>query len=284
MAVKTRNQKQATKTRATAAAAKRRKGVRSSSGRGNSRQVMNFLVPLFFILCIVFCLGFLGFMGYRTVTASSFFNIDAKAIDIRGASRASRDEMERIVRSQAGRSGVWNADLEAIRIEIEKLAYVKSAAVSRVLPNGIQVRVDERIPKAVVRLSTGDFWVDEQAVVLSEVGKNENRPAFVLRGWDESKTEKGNKDNQERVRLYQKLQNEWRDLGIASRVQALNLSDLQDPHAIVEDSGATVSIYLGKEDYGKRLQKGLEVIAGKGDRIESLISHGSNVVAKYRNS
>jgi cell division protein FtsQ len=232
----------------------------------------------------VFCLGFLGFMGYRTVTASSFFSVDAKAIEIRGANRSARDEMERIVRTQAGRSGVWNADLEAIRIEIEKLAYVKSAAVSRVLPNGIQVRIDERIPRAVVRLSAGDFWVDEQAVVLSEVGKNEQRTMFVLRGWDESKTERGNKDNQERVRLYQKLHNEWRDLGIASRVNAINLADLQDPHAVVEDSGASVSIYLGKEDYGKRLQKGLEVIAGKGDRIESLISHGSNVVAKYRNS
>jgi hypothetical protein len=235
-------------------------------------------------LCIVFCLGFLVFMGYRTVTASAFFSIDAKAIDIRGASRAPRDEIERIVRSQAGRSGVWNADLEAIRNDIEKLAYVKSAAVSRVLPNGIQVRVDERIPKAAVRLNAGDFWVDEQAIVLNEVSKSEPRPAFVLRGWDESKTERASKDNQERVRLCQKMQAEWRDLGVVSRVNAINLTDLQDPQAIVEDSGASVSIYLGKEDYGKRLQKGLEVIAGKGDRIESLISHGSNVVAKYRNS
>jgi cell division septal protein FtsQ len=277
MAVKTRNFKQSTKSAARGRKAATRKN-------GNSAQIINFFVPLFFILCIVFCLGFLVFMGYRTVTASAFFSIDAKAIDIRGASRAPRDEIERIVRSQAGRSGVWNADLEAIRNDIEKLAYVKSAAVSRVLPNGIQVRVDERIPKAAVRLNAGDFWVDEQAIVLNEVSKSEPRPAFVLRGWDESKTERASKDNQERVRLCQKMQAEWRDLGVVSRVNAINLTDLQDPQAIVEDSGASVSIYLGKEDYGKRLQKGLEVIAGKGDRIESLISHGSNVVAKYRNS
>jgi hypothetical protein len=221
-------------------------------------------------------------MGYRTVTASAFF--DVKTVDVRGVARAPRDEIERIVRSQAERNGVWNANLEVIRNDIEKLPFVKSVAVSRVLPDGIQVRVDERIPKAVVRLNAGDFWVDGEAVVLSAVGKNEQRPAFVLRGWDESKTERAVRDNQERVRFYQKMLTEWQDLGIAGRVIVVNLSDLQDPQAIVQDSGANVSIHLGKEDYGKRLQKALEVINGKGDKIESLISHGANVVAKYRNS
>lgn len=279
MAVKTRNYKQTIKPRATARG--RRKGAAARKS-GHSRQLVNFFVPLFFILCIVFCLGFLVFMGYRTVTASAFF--DAKTIDVRGATRVSRDEIERIVRAQTERNGVWNANLEIIRNEVEKLAYVKSAAVSRVLPNSIQVRLDERIPKAVARLNAGDFWVDETAFVISAVDKNEQRPDFVLRGWDESRTDRANKENQERVRLYQKMQNEWQDLGIANRVNAVNISDLQDPQAIVQESGATVSIYLGKEDFGKRLQKGLEVIAGKGERIESLISHGSNVVAKYRNS
>ena len=277
MAVKTRNLKRATKPKATA------KGRKASArGGGNARQIINFLVPAFFILCIVFCLGFLVFMGYRTVTASAFF--DVKTVDVRGVARAPRDEIERIVRSQAERNGVWNANLEVIRNDIEKLPFVKSVAVSRVLPDGIQVRVDERIPKAVVRLNAGDFWVDGEAVVLSAVGKNEQRPAFVLRGWDESKTERAVRDNQERVRFYQKMLTEWQDLGIAGRVIVVNLSDLQDPQAIVQDSGANVSIHLGKEDYGKRLQKALEVINGKGDKIESLISHGANVVAKYRNS
>jgi cell division septal protein FtsQ len=288
MAVKTRNQKQTTKPRpAASSGAKRRvtrrKGVRTS-GSGNSRQVINFFVPLFFILCILFCLGFLAFMGYQTVTASAFFSIDAKAIDVRGTNRASRTEIERIVRSQT-LDGVWNANLEAIRSDIEKLTYVKSVAVSRVLPNGMQVRVEERIPKAAARLNAGDFWVDDEAVVLSPVGKTEGqRPEFILRGWDESKTDRAVRDNQERIKLLQKMKKEWQELGIASRVGEVNISDLQNPQVTVEDSGASVVIYLGKEDFGKRLQKGLEVITGKGDKIESLISHGSNVVAKYRNS
>lgn len=278
MATRTRNLKRpAAKPRT---AAKRRKTP--ARRKNTASPVIHFFVPLFFILCIVFCLGFLVFMGYRTVTASAFF--DAKTIDVRGVERVSRDDIEKIVRVQTERNGVWNSDLEAIRNDVEKLPYVKSAAVSRVLPNGVQVRVEERIPKAVVRLASGDFWVDDAAAILGAVEKNEQRPDFVMRGWDESKTERAAKDNQERVKLYQKLQSEWKDLEISNRVNTVNLADLQDPQAIVADSGASVSIFLGKEDFGKRLQKGLEVITGKGDKIESLISHGSNVVAKYRNS
>ncbi|MGI8495252.1 MAG: cell division protein FtsQ/DivIB [Pyrinomonadaceae bacterium] len=277
MATRTRNSKRPTNSPTTA---KRRKT--RARGKSRSGAVVQFLVSLFFVLCIVFCLGFLVLMGYRTVTASSFF--DAKTIDIRGVERVSRDGIEKIVRIQTERSGVWNSDLEAIRSEIEKMAYVKSVAVSRVLPGGIQVRVEERIPKALVRFSSGDFWVDETGSILGAVEKNEQRPDFIMRGWDESKTARADKDNQERVKLYQKLQTEWQDLEIANRVNAVNLADLQDPQAIVTDSGASVSIYLGKEDFGKRLQKGLEVITGKGNKIESLISHGASVVAKYRNS
>ncbi len=273
MATKTQNIRRATKPRANA---KRRNRAAAPRKSGNVRQLINFFISLVFILVIVFCLGFLLFMGYRTVTASPFF--DAKKIDIRGANRVSRDDIERIVRSQTEKNGVWNANLETVRNEIEKQPFVKSAAVSRILPNGVQVRIDERAAKAIVRLNSGgDFWADDEAILFSTVGKNEQRPPFVLRGWDEAKTDKAQKDNRERVKLFLKLQDEFQSLGISNRVAALNLADLQDAQAAVEDSGETVLVNLGREDYGKRLQKALEVITGKGKEIESLILHGSSV-------
>ena len=96
----------------------------------------SFLVPLVFIVGILFCLGFLMFMGYRTVTASAFF--DVKKIDIRGVNRVSKEEIEKIVSQRSEKSGVWNANLTAIKDDVEKLMQVKSAVVARVLaPNFI---------------------------------------------------------------------------------------------------------------------------------------------------
>lgn len=219
-------------------------------------------------------------MGYRTVTASEFFEI--KKMDLRGVSRASKDDIEKIVNNQVEKSGVWNADLNEIKEKIEKLAYVKTAAVSRVLPDGMRVNLVERVPKAVTRIKGGDFWVDEDAVILGLVGENEERPPFILRGWDESKTETSAKDNQTRVKMYQKMLEEWREFDLAKRVKELNLEDLQDPKAIVEDSGFSVSIDLGKDNYGKRLKTGLERIAGRGKEIESVNLSGNREILGFR--
>ena len=73
--------------------------VRTDKKR-DTGNVFNFFVPLVFILSILVVPGLFAFKGYRTVTASSFF--DVKKIEVRGISRVSREDIEKIVRS-AGR-------------------------------------------------------------------------------------------------------------------------------------------------------------------------------------
>jgi cell division septal protein FtsQ len=262
------------------AAAKRPRKRTTANRQKTYGKFANFFVPLFFIFGILICLGILALMGYRTATASTFF--DVKTIDVRGLNRASKDDIEKIVSRQTEKSGVWNADLNVIKTDVERLTFVKSAVVSRVLPDGLRVSVRERVPRAIVRMKAGDFWADEESVILGAVGKDEARPPFVLRGWDESKTDKAAKDNQERVKIYLKMLSEWQEFELARRVSSVNLADLQDPQAIIQDSGQSVTISLGKENFAKRLQKALEVVANKGIQIESIISNGQNVIVKYR--
>ncbi|HEX8367494.1 MAG TPA: FtsQ-type POTRA domain-containing protein [Pyrinomonadaceae bacterium] len=267
------------KRRAAATSPAKRRTASARKSKSPSRLAMT-VVPLFLILCILTCLGFLTFMGYRTVTASAFF--DMKKVEVRGVSRVSREEIEKIVRAGMAKSSVWNANVDEIRTEIEKLPFVKSVAVSRVLPDGVRVNVTERMPRAVVHLNSGDFWVDDDALVLGKAEKNDLQNAFILRGWDEAKTDKALKDNQERVRVFQKIKEDLQKAGIAERVTAINLTYLQDAQVAVEDSGETVSVFLGREDFGKRLRTALENLAGRGKEIGILISHGSNPIARFR--
>src|SRR5829696_5281085 len=151
---------------AAAAPAKRWRATKPAARRGKSGgNFANFFVPLFLIFCILFCLGFLGFMGYCIVTASEFF--DVKKIDVRGAVHTSKSDIEKIVAANTEKSGVWNADLKEIKEKVERLDFVKSVAVSRVLPDGVRVNLIERVPKAVVRLSGGDFWADDEGVIIA---------------------------------------------------------------------------------------------------------------------
>jgi cell division septal protein FtsQ len=234
----------------------------------NSGKLSNFIIPLIFSAGILLCLGFLLFMGYRTVTAAAFF--DVKTVEVRGINKIQREDIEKIVRASTQKSGVWKADLKEIKDGVEKFTLVKSVVVSRILPDGIRVSINERVPRAVVHLNSGDSWADEEAVILGAVGKTEERPPFAMRGWNEDRTDKAVKDNQERVKIYQKMQDEWQNFEIAKRVEAVDLTDLQEPHVIVRDSGEAVSIIFSKENFGKRLQTGLEKIAGKGKEVKSL--------------
>ncbi len=204
-------------------------------------------------------------MGYRTVTASEFF--DVKKIDVRGTVHASKNDIEKIVTVQTEKLGVWNADLKEIKEKVERLDFVKTAAVSRVLPDGVRVNVVERVPKAVVRLNGGDFWADEEGVVIALVEKTAERPPFYLSGWDETKTEQAQKENQVRIKTYQKMLEEWREFDLAKRVESIDLKDLRTPRATIKDSGETVTIVLAKENFGKKLKDGLEKIAGKGKEV-----------------
>ena len=204
-------------------------------------------------------------MGYRTVTASEFF--DVKKIDVRGAAHASKSDIEKIVAANTERSGVWNADLKEIKDRVERLDFVKSAAVSRVLPDGVRVNLIERVPKAGVRLPGGDFWADEEGVIIAPVNKTALLPPFVMRGWDESKTDKAVRENQTRVRLYQKMLEEWKTFELDKRVKIVDMTNLTEPKATVEDSGEAVEIILAKDNFGKKLQFGLENIAGKGQQF-----------------
>lgn len=221
-------------------------------------------------------------MGYKTVTASEFF--DVKQINVEGAKQISANDIENIVKRRVEKTGVWNADLEEIRVDVEKLNFVKSATVSRVLPSGVRVDLVEREPAAVVKLDSGDFWVDKDAVILKRVGEKDERHPFVLQGWNENRTEKAKEDNKKRVKIYLQMLDEWRDFELAKRVSAVDLRDLRDAEAFVEDSGEFVKIIFQTDDYGTGLKKSLEAIAGKGDEIKSAIWDGRVVTTQLRNS
>jgi cell division protein FtsQ len=259
---------------------KRRGAPPKRKGSNTSSRFGGFFLPLVLSLCLLVCLAALGMLGYQSVTASTFFNV--KSIEVRGVERASKDDISRIVASSTEKSGSWNADLLEIKAKVEKIAFVKNAAVSRVLPNGIRVNITERVPVAIVRLGNGDFIVDVEGTILAPVkGKEEKLPVTLL-GWDESKTEKAVKDNLERLKMYQKMMAQWRDFDLVSRVKSVDLADLREPRAVMEDSGMPVSIALGKDSFGEHLRKGISAIVGKGMTFDAVNLVGQNMILSSR--
>src|SRR6476620_985677 len=161
-----------------------RKKGRSASSRKTTKtgtgRFRSFALPLFLSFCILVCLGALGFLGYQTVTASNFF--DVARIDVVGTERTSATDIRRIVEMQTEKSGVWKADLPGIKEKLEKMQWVKSASVSRILPNGIRVQVFEREPLALVRTNDGTVLVDADGSVIAPAKDKEPDFPFAMMG------------------------------------------------------------------------------------------------------
>ncbi len=260
-----------------------RSGGKRKNSRGGSTshsRFGGFFLPLFLSISLLICLSILGYLGLQSVTASKFFEV--KKVEVSGTVRAPREDIARIVSNASEKSGVWNADLDDIKARIEKVQFVKSAAVSRVLPGGLSVHVVERVPIAVVKTPGGDLLIDGEGNILAKAETEEPGLPITMTGWDESKTERAAKENLERVKLYQKMVAEWREVGLVSRVQGVDLADLRDPKAIMEDSGNQVTISVGRESFAEHLKNGAAAIAGKSELFDGVDLVGSNMILTSR--
>ena len=198
-------------------------------------------------------------VGYRVAASASLFQV--RSIDVVGTSRTSAEEIEGLARRAVTRTGVWRADLPALSVELGRLPGVRRAVVSRVLPDGLRVRITERVPLAVVHTAGGHFvWVDDEGVALGEMKPSDQMPVFFIRGWNEDGTEEARKDNTERVRKYLEVVKEWAALGLAERVSEVNLIDLRDVRAQLAGNDSQIEVRLGGQELGPRLKIGLEAL------------------------
>jgi cell division septal protein FtsQ len=267
-----RTQTAASRTRSTRAkAGSRGRTSGTSFPQIDARQML----PYFLSICLIICIGAIVALGYRSAVSSTFFDVSHVSID--GVDRASKTEIEHIVRSETERTGVWNADLELIKSRIEKLSFVRSAAVARVLPNSVLVTVIERQPVALVSLASGPALVDEEGSVIAPAIRDEPELPFAMTGWNEAKTLDSDKENKLRVKMYRSMLAAWTEAGLVDRVTSVNVKDVREPIVLTEDSGKKVAIGVGRENFEQNLRNGLMAIAGKGETFEGVALFGTNL-------
>lgn len=216
-------------------------------------------VPLALRIGVFAIIGLIAFVGYRAAASASFFQV--RTVETRGLSRASADEIKNVVRRDVNETGVWRADLPELSKHLERLPWVRTAVVTRVLPDGIRVRITEREPKAVVRTAAGRFmWVDDDAVYLGEMSSTDQMPAFFLRGWNEDDAPSAQAENRDRVRKFLELQRDWSAQGTSERVSEVNLLDLRDVRVQLAGDDSQIEVRLGSQDQSARLGKALSVL------------------------
>jgi cell division septal protein FtsQ len=219
-------------------------------------------VPAFLKLAIV--IGVLVFAGYRAAASASFFQL--RTVEVQGTSRLQPADIQALVRQSVDKTGVWKADLNDINERIERLPWVRTAIVSRVLPDRIRVRITERSPRVVVRTSAGRFrWVDEDAALLGEMQPTDQIPAFFLNGLSDEDSDSARDENRERVAMFLELQQAWDAAGLSERVSEVNLMDVRDVRAQLAGDNSQIEVRLGARDQATRLKGALKALDSHDD-------------------
>jgi cell division protein FtsQ len=247
-------------------AATQKPARRESGGEPVSARLRALLtyVPSFLKLALAIVIGVLVFAGYRAAASASFFKL--RTIEVQGTSRLQPADIQALIRQSIEKTGVWNADLSGINERIERLPWVRTAVVSRVLPDGIRVRITERSPRAVVRTSAGRFrWVDEDAALLGEMQPTDQVPAFFLHGLSDEDSESARNENRERVAKFLELQQAWDIAGLSERVSEVNLMDTRDVRAQLAGDNSQIEVRLGARDQASRLKGALKALDSHDD-------------------
>src|ERR1041384_4879140 len=219
---------------------------------GSARRDFNFspralfaYVPKALKLVLVILIAITAIVGYRMAASASMFEV--KTIDVTGTSRTSPEEIQTLTRRALSKTGVWRADLTALSNELSKLPGVRRAVVTRVLPDGLRVRITERVPIALVRTAAGHFvWVDDEGVALGERKPDDQTPPFLIRGWNDDGTEDARKDNAARVQKYLELARDWGAQGLTERVSEVDLADLKDVRVQLAGDDAHIEVRIGR--------------------------------------
>lgn len=123
-------------------------------------------------VAILWAGGYVGLMGEKISRFAGLGAVSAgfeiKRITAKGVDQTNNEDILTAVGPVIG-SSILHFDQDRARAQVEQLGWVRSAAVSRLLPNTVHVSVRERAPAAVWQLSGALHLIDETGAVIREI-------------------------------------------------------------------------------------------------------------------
>jgi len=181
----------------------------------------------------------------------------AQGLSMEGLVYASRYRVLRMFEADFGRS-IFMLPLAERRRRLLAVDWVEDAAITRMWPNRVRVRITERRPVAFVNLpvhgGSGSrvLLIDAEGVLLEQ--PPQSRFMFpVLSGVSEEQTEA---ERRQRVRAMLRLLD---DLGpMAKDISEVNAIAPENLGLIMQVEGQAVELVMGNQNFARRLQSFLD--------------------------
>lgn len=229
-------------------------------------------------LATIFAL-LLAFALYSLVFRSSCFLLQGSGqIAITGAQQTDAQRVLAVFSADLGRN-VFFIPLSQRRRTLERIPWVRQAAVLRLWPARLEVKIRERTPLAYARVNNQLDLIDAHGVLLERPTKASfDFPVLTgLAGISAANPNAGEwlEQRQTQVARWSALQAALAPLGhhAAYAISEVNLRDPGDLRARVSlRAGSTVLVDLGNRNFGPRFQLFLSQIASWRQKYPNMVS------------
>lgn len=102
-------------------------------------------------------------------------------VTVEGRYNTKRAELRRAVKARIGES-IFKIDLDATRVRIENLPWVKSATVTRILPDLMHIQIEERKAFALWQHKKGTSLIDRSGAVIKTSGLDKYNTLPYVKG------------------------------------------------------------------------------------------------------
>lgn len=188
------------------------------------------------------------------VTTDPQFNLSRyqkDALLIEGVRYAARQKVQHVFAPDFEHS-IFSIPLAERRRRLLAIDWVEDAAISRIWPDHVIVRVHERKPVAFVYFRAGILLIDAHGILLEPPTQQGLPVHFAFPVLSGVKEEEPEQVREERVRAMLRLQE---DLGyMAKDISEVNASDLENMRVIAKVDNRAVELIMGDGNFGRRYQ------------------------------
>jgi cell division protein FtsQ len=184
-------------------------------------------------------------------------------VEITGVHNASRSHVMEIAGADIGRN-IFYVPLEERQRQLEKIPWVESATVMRLLPNRVAVDIKERTPVAFVEIGPRISLIDANGVVMGMPADRHSKYSFpVIHGISDTEPLSS---RAAAMKIYNHMAEEL-DSGGADgarytrQLSEVDLSDPEDVKVLADEGGGALLIHLGSSNFLDRYKLYLAHIA-----------------------
>jgi cell division protein FtsQ len=172
-------------------------------------------------------------------------------VEISGVHNASRAHVMEVAGADIGRN-IFFVPLDERQRQLERIPWVESATVMRLLPNRIAVDIQERTPVAFVQIGPRVSLIDANGVIMGMPADRHTKYSFpVIHGISDTEPLSS---RAAAMKIYNRMATELDSGGkdgaqYTRQISEVDLSDPEDVKVMADEGGGALLIHLGSSNF-----------------------------------